>query len=242
MIQLYTGLIAAFVHVISGPDHLAAVTPLAIESRQKSWIIGFSWGIGHTLGALIIGVLFIFFKQYISIDLISSHSEQIVGIILIGIGFWAIWNVLRNASHDHHKHPHIHLDQSPYVHSHLHSHSVHYHLKAEAHLHKHEKPIRQNIFAAISVGILHGFAGVSHLIAILPTLAFTTTFQSGMYLGGFGAGTIIAMILYAAIMGYIAHRSQREKTGTLYRKIRLAGGGLAIIVGMFWIGLSFNIF
>lgn len=242
MIQLFTGLIAAFVHVISGPDHLAAVTPLAIESRKKSWIIGFSWGIGHTLGAMMIGLVFILFKHLISVEVISEHSEQIVGVILIGIGSWAIWKVLRSTGKEDHKHPHIHLDKTPYVHSHPHTHMVHRHLANEAHAHKHDIPVKQNVIAAISVGILHGFAGVSHLIAILPTLAFATTFQSGMYLGGFGIGTIFAMVVYAAIIGYLAYKSTKEKTGNLYRRVRLAGGSISILVGIFWIGLSFNMF
>ena len=37
---LFAGIIAAMLHVISGPDHLAAVTPFAIESKRKAWKIG----------------------------------------------------------------------------------------------------------------------------------------------------------------------------------------------------------
>ena len=58
-IPILSGLIMSMIHVISGPDHLAAVTPLTIDSKKKSWSIGFSWGIGHTIGMLLIGVIFI---------------------------------------------------------------------------------------------------------------------------------------------------------------------------------------
>ena len=37
---LFAGIIAAVLHVISGPDHLAAVTPFAIESKKKAWKVG----------------------------------------------------------------------------------------------------------------------------------------------------------------------------------------------------------
>jgi len=43
-IPILAGLIMSMIHVISGPDHLAAVTPLSIDSKKKSWSIGFSWG------------------------------------------------------------------------------------------------------------------------------------------------------------------------------------------------------
>ena len=52
---LFAGIIAAMLHVISGPDHLAAVTPFAIESKKKAWKVGLFWGIGHLLGMLSIG-------------------------------------------------------------------------------------------------------------------------------------------------------------------------------------------
>ena len=40
-IPLFAGIIASALHVVSGPDHLAAVTPIALESRSKVWKIGF---------------------------------------------------------------------------------------------------------------------------------------------------------------------------------------------------------
>ncbi|MBK6962966.1 MAG: hypothetical protein IPH20_03270 [Bacteroidales bacterium] len=64
MLTFLTGFIASIAHVVTGPDHLAAVTPLAIDSRKKSWIIGFSWGLGHTTGMLLIGLLFVLFKKF----------------------------------------------------------------------------------------------------------------------------------------------------------------------------------
>src|SRR5512139_3398623 len=96
MLQLVTGILASSVHVITGPDHLAAVTPLAIENRQKAWHIGLFWGIGHVLGMLLIGLLFIIFKELINVEKISGYSEYLVGIVLVGIGLWAIVKTLRH--------------------------------------------------------------------------------------------------------------------------------------------------
>ncbi|MEZ4908184.1 MAG: hypothetical protein R2771_11235 [Saprospiraceae bacterium] len=39
-LPLFTGFIGSVSHVLSGPDHLAAVTPFAVTDRKKSWQIG----------------------------------------------------------------------------------------------------------------------------------------------------------------------------------------------------------
>ena len=90
---ILSGLLAAMLHVVAGVDHLATVTPLVVETRLKSWLIGFWWGLGHTIGILIIGTLFLFFKDYIPIAYISNYSEQLVAFILIGIGIWGFYRI-----------------------------------------------------------------------------------------------------------------------------------------------------
>ena len=114
------GLLASILHVVSGPDHLAAVTPLAIETRKKVWRIGLFWGIGHLAGMLVIGLLFLAFKEVIPVDLISTYSEQLVGLVLIGVGVWAIFRIFYKGKD--HKHPHIHGGDAPYIHVHDHEH------------------------------------------------------------------------------------------------------------------------
>ena len=59
---LIAGLLTAIIHVITGPDHLAAVLPFAIESKRKAWKVGLFWGVGHLMGMVSIGVLFLIFK------------------------------------------------------------------------------------------------------------------------------------------------------------------------------------
>lgn len=230
---LFTGILASAVHVISGPDHIAAITPLAIESQKKSWKIGFSWGIGHTVGMLIIGLIFLLFKDHINVDLISLYGEQIVGFLLIAIGAWAIAKIYIGHGGKSHKHihPHSHDDV---VHIHPHSHN-----EVETHKHSHLKTEKQNIFYALGIGIIHGVAGVSHLIAILPTLAFPSKFDSVVYLSGFAFGTIAAMIMYSILCGYLGLTSNNSKKKNVFNLLRIFGGLLAIIVGIFWIYSSF---
>ncbi|MCX6243844.1 MAG: sulfite exporter TauE/SafE family protein [Bacteroidetes bacterium] len=230
MIGLLTGFIASTAHVITGPDHLAAVTPLAIDSRKKSWIIGLSWGIGHTLGMLLIGTLFILLKGILPVEKISAHSEIIVGILLIMIGSWAIFKILRKKNPYAHAHPHVHTQPSFFIHIHRHSHHEH-----PDHVHAHKKDYRQNAGTALIVGIVHGISGFSHLLAVLPALALPSMASAVFYLTGFAIGTILTMVLFALILGTVAYRSSLQKKSGFLFGFSLTGGILAITVGIFWI-------
>jgi ABC-type nickel/cobalt efflux system permease component RcnA len=228
MIQLLSGILASALHVLTGPDHLAAVTPLAIESKKGSWGIGLFWGLGHIIGMLLIGLLFLLFKEFIPIEAISHYSEQIVGIVLVGIGIWAIIKIF-NRRIPRHKHPHYHDQPEPHVHIHSHPHDDEY-----EHSHTHRRAVRQNKVTALGIGTLHGFAGISHLVLLLPTLALPSVFDSVLYLLGFAIGTLLAMILYAFILGYIGQRSDHADKPMFFNIIRLTGGILAIAIGIYW--------
>jgi hypothetical protein len=118
MLTFLTGFIASVAHVATGPDHLAAVAPLAIDSRKRSWVIGLSWGIGHTLGMMLIGLLFILFKEFLPVEVISKNSDMVIGFLLIGIGSWAIYRTYRR--HSHGNKPHTHFHTQPYLYAHVH--------------------------------------------------------------------------------------------------------------------------
>jgi len=206
MISFITGISASVVHVVSGPDHLAAVTPLAIENRTKSWKVGFFWGIGHTLGALIIGAIFLFLRDFIPIELITEYSELMVGVFLIMIGAWAIYKTRKNS---HHNHNHLKKVKRPYI------------------------------ITATGIGLIHGLAGISHLLSILPTLALPTKVDAVIYLIGFALGTLLTMTGYAYIIGYSSHKSTYGKSPKAYRNIKLAGGLFALIIGFYWTGTAY---
>ena len=223
---LFAGIIAAMLHVISGPDHLAAVTPFAIESKKKAWKVGLFWGIGHLLGMLSIGVLFLFFKDLIPIERISEHSEQFVGVILILLGIWIFIRIFKEEKN--HKHIHVHSKKNPIIHKHQHLHN-----SEKKHDHKHPK-LKQGIIASLSVGFIHGLAGVAHFLLFLPVIGFTSKIDSTKYIVGFGIGTLIAMISFAMVIGRISTLSKQDHNETFFKGIRLAGGLFAFIIGIYW--------
>jgi len=239
-IPIIFGFIAAFIHVVSGPDHIAAVGPLAINTKFRPWLIGMSWGIGHLTGMLLIGILFYFFRDIIPVDWISANSERLVGIMLIVIGIWGIGRIFFSRFNDHkHVHKHSTYDKV-YVHKHDHEHThnnilEHAHSHAGGHSHTHKHAERQTYKAALGIGILHGLAGVSHFLGILPTIAFASNFDSAMYLVGFGIGTIFAMVTFSFILGIIGKKTVKMKEKSVFNTISAIIGLSAIFVGIIWI-------
>lgn len=223
---LFAGIIAAILHVISGPDHLAAVMPFAIESKKKAWKVGLFWGIGHLLGMLSIGVLFLFFKELIPIEEISAHSEKFVGIILILLGLWIFFKIFREDKK--HKHTHVHSNGNPVIHKHGHIHN-----SEKLHDHKHPN-LKQGNLASLSVGFIHGLAGIAHFLLFLPVIGFTSTVDSVKYIVGFAIGTLIAMIAFAMVVGNISAYSKQDHNESFFKGIRLAGGLFAFVIGVYW--------
>jgi hypothetical protein len=187
------GLLAGIVHVLSGPDHLAAIAPYAVRDKARSWGTGARWGLGHATGVLGVGFLVLLTRHAIPVDALSAHSELAVGIVLIGIGVWGMRAALRGQ---------------------------------ERHRHGHGR-------AAIAVGALHGLAGSSHLLGIVPALALPSDGAAAAYLLCFGAGSVVSMGGFSSCIGWIADR-------------RIVGGGggqrallgvssvIATAVGAFW--------
>ena len=116
MLSILAGFAAGAGHVLAGPDHLGAVGPLAARSPQNAWKSGLRWGLGHTAGVLIVGVLFLALREVLPIDLISGWSERLVGVVLIAIGAWGLRTALGRRLHvhehrhgtEHHAHVHVH--------------------------------------------------------------------------------------------------------------------------------------
>jgi ABC-type nickel/cobalt efflux system permease component RcnA len=232
-IPLLAGTLASILHVISGPDHLAAVTPLVIETKRKAWKIGLAWGLGHLLGMLLIGVLLLLFKDFIPVDAISKYSEQLVAIVLIGVGAWAFYRIFYTDKT--HQQPHIHTEKEVYIHIHKHHHN-----QNEEHQHTHKKVVKQNIISSFGIGFLHGLAGVAHFLLLLPVLGFDNKLEGIQYIIGFAIGTVLAMSTYALIVGKIAAYSKLQHNETFFKGIRFAGGLFAIVIGLYWLYLSFN--
>ena len=222
MISVITGLVAGAIHVVSGPDHLAAVAPFAAESRRKAWDVGLRWGVGHAGGVLFIGLLSLVLRDWLPLAAISSWSERLVGVMLIGIGLWGARRALSGRVHTH-EHEH-----NGATHVHIHTHDG-----ATAHTHEHT-PEHRHTHAAFAVGTLHGVAGSSHFLGVLPALAFPTMTEAVWYLAAYGVGTVVAMVGFASLVGLSA-RSLAVSSAQAYRQMMAVCSLAAVVVGGWWL-------
>ena len=75
-------------------DHVVAVSGLS-GSRSKPkriWVLCSHWAIDHSLTLLTVGTGVLILGLAVPHHL-SQLAEKIVGFLLVGIGFWALWNL-----------------------------------------------------------------------------------------------------------------------------------------------------
>jgi len=215
VLTLLTGAFAGLFHVLSGPDHLAAVAPLAVEDRKRAWFAGWTWGMGHASGVVVVAVLAVLLRDVLPpVDLISAWSERIVGGALIAIGLWALRRSARIQAS-----PHTHGRLS---HQHLHVASGPTWARRMGHAH-----------TSFCLGVLHGVAGSSHFFGVLPALALPTRSDALLYIGAFGIGSVVAMTAFAAAIGSTIARG--EHNPRLHRVMMTTAAVLAIVVGGVWL-------
>jgi len=215
LLIVVTGALAGLFHVLAGPDHLAAVAPLAVDGRRRGWIAGWTWGVGHASGVVVIALLAVLLRDALPpIEAISGWSERIVGAALIVVGIWALRRSMHLAPA-----PHVH---GPMQHDHLHVQAGPGWIRRLGHAH-----------ASFCLGVLHGVAGSSHFFGVIPALALPTRAAAITYIAAFGAGTVAAMTIFAAIVSYAAGRTPRHHSA--HRFLLTAAALLAIVVGGIWL-------
>lgn len=215
MLTVLTGAAAGLFHVLSGPDHLAAVAPLAVGDRRRGWLAGATWGFGHAAGVVAVAVGAVLARETMPpLDLISAWGERIVGGALVAIGLWALRQSTRIQ-----RAPHRH---GPIAHDHVHVQAGPTWVRRLGHAH-----------ASFCMGVLHGVAGSSHFFGVLPALALPSRGAALIYIGAFGVGTVAAMTAFAATVGTLGVRTGHDPR--LHRAMMTAAAALAMLVGGVWL-------
>ena len=223
-LAILTGLIAGVFHVVSGPDHMAAVLPFAVDAPKRSLRLGLLWGVGHGIGVVALGLLFMAVRQVATVEWISHASELLVGVLLVVLGIWALYRsrfvVVHHHPHDHavaddaqagHAHPHVHFND-PTVDEARHSvdgrHQRHHH-------------------STLGFGFIHGLAGAGHLVVASPIIALTPA-AAALYLGSYLVGGVLAMSAFAYLAGSLVRRPS-----WIPAALQVAGVS-SMVVGVVW--------
>jgi sulfite exporter TauE/SafE len=88
--------------------------------------------------------------------------------------------------------------------------------------------------AALWIGTLHGLAGSSHLLGILPALALPSAAASLAYVIAFGLGSIAAMVAFSSALGLAAARLTARGAGA-YQALLATFSAISIVVGGWWL-------
>lgn len=162
-------------------DHIAAVS--TVLAQRPSWrassLIGFSWGLGHTLVLLFVGALVLALDVPIP-EPVAVGAEFTVSVMLVWLGGMLAVRLIQERwhvhSHDHNGTKHIHL----------HSHAM---APGHGHLHWWCESIKP-----LCIGMAHGLAGSAALLLVV--LSSSHTILQGLgYIAIFGLGSIIGMML-----------------------------------------------
>jgi len=252
MLTLLSGLAAGAAHVVSGPDHLAALAPIAIDHPGRAAAIGGRWGLGHGAGVAVIGGLGVWARDLIDTEALSAWAEYSVGFLLIALGAWALWKASRMVIHDHgHDHVHRHAADESGCHEHdlgtphalddaatssegasgAHSHHhAHLHVHASASDHDAADAHSRHGRTAFLVGLVHGAAGAGHLFGVLPSLLLPKD-EAVIYLVAYVVAAVAAMAGFGGILGVLARRG----SPTAVRTLMIVSACTAIVVGGMWL-------
>lgn len=210
-------------------DHVVAVSTIVSEHRNllRAALVGGLWGAGHTVSLVAVGVVVLALRVAIP-DWIAGGLEFAVALMIIGLGVAAVARALRGRA-DAHVHRHSHGD-GPHVHLHFHESETAHAGDAAAAAHTHA--VARVGFKPLLVGAMHGLAGSAAL-----TLLVLTQIESAavglLYLGLFGVGSIVGMLLMSGLVGLPFALASRGVKGVSYGLQTLAGAA-SIVFGLWY--------
>lgn len=216
-------------------DHVVAVTTIVSRSRKlrHAAMVGISWGIGHTFMIMVVGIAIILFHVSIP-EKLQLTFEFIVAVALVVLGILNLSGVMQKL-----------LASVSGLHSHFHRHD-----RIHIHIHHHDADLsRQNtrhenvtefiahhgvfqLFRPLIVGIIHGLAG-SAAVALLVLGSISNETTALLYLGVFGIGTIIGMMLITTLLG-IPIIAGSNKFTRFDRAITVLAGLVSIGYGLYF--------
>ncbi|ETM00484.1 hypothetical protein L917_02798 [Phytophthora nicotianae] len=84
------GMLFGLIHVLTGPDHLSALATLSAGSSWRSFALGIRWGCGHSIGLVIMAIIFIALDGKLDFSVLNVVTDVLVGVFMIGLGVYGV--------------------------------------------------------------------------------------------------------------------------------------------------------
>lgn len=237
---------------------MAAVSTF-VANRPKpreAALFGVRWAIGHGLSLFLIGSLLFFFKRAAEKNqpelFASGALDRFVGLVLVGLGVWTLWQVASSRASKAHEHAHFHdghlhshgagepahshdasgsvdgaADHSDEEQGHSHGANGHSHL---GHSHGGHDHTHMGGLASLGMGVLHGAAGTGAFIGQTVVSLSSSFAFVWVYTLLFSIGVLFSMGIYAGALGGLI--SSFERRGIQFLgAARLVTGVLTCAIG-----------
>jgi len=214
----WAGMLAGCLHTLAGADHLAALTPLTIgRSRAKSALLGSLWGLGHSTGQLLLGLLMVLLKDRFNslMPALTKWGGTMVGVTLLLIGALGIYERFFEDGHDD--------DDGDELET----------------IKKNAEGGKSFAMATYATGIIYGLQPDA-LFVVIPALALPTKAAAAAYIIMFVIGTCGAMGSYTALIGHTTE-AIKEKNPWITQNLALMASLFAIAVGVLVLLPTFGI-
>jgi len=204
------GAAAGGLHTLSGPDHLAALAPLALKVQggpSGAFRAGIFWGSGHVLGQVLLGLGLLVAGRCGLMAAFGTHygwaAERLaagaVGVVLVLIGMLGLkeareWKESGGVENDG--------------------------MESDA------RGCSSLTWKTFGTGVLSGMHPDA-LLLCLPALALPTRLTGLSYLMAFGMGTLAAMGTYTAALHCACRRLGQQTVG----RVSTVASGVAVAVG-----------
>ncbi|OMH32122.1 hypothetical protein [Motiliproteus sp. MSK22-1] len=195
MLALAFGL--GLVHALDA-DHIMAVSGLASRKPGFKSCLLFCrhWAVGHGLAITAIALMVFVFSAAIP-EGVSELAESLVGVVLILIGGWTLWDIIRRKL-KFNFHWHKVVSGSGYSiirHGHWQDQSTRHNRSLQ------QGSAQQQAHSALLVGMLHGTAGSAPLLVLIPLSKFGSVTEALGYVLLFSLGVIVSMLIFGGLMG-----------------------------------------
>lgn len=210
----WAGAAAGCLHTLSGPDHLAALTPLTIgRSHAAAAALGALWGFGHCVGQAALGLAMVLLKDRFAslVPSLARWGSATVGGTLLAIGCLGLVETLRAHSESAAEAFEAEREAEAEAEALLASSSSSSSSSSSGEKNSGNKGIgaffgsllgasgRFNLWT-LATGVVYGLQPDA-LFVVVPALALPTKAAAAAYMCAFVLGTVGAMGSYAAAIG-----------------------------------------